>query len=503
MNRSRNLKRAVFLLAIVYGHVLAVTEPARAQPGPPRIDQLGDWRRNHPEHPRGRFEAWQPADVAELMRRHPKAILHLGVYNGRPPGNREWREVGVRFAALRAAAARDGIDLGNRVCATFRHDVDRPNVPGRGPCDPIEGGEGCDWEGGMDGRFGEREVVVKTAGAATGGSTSSLRHTKARWRPERWRHRLLVLRPGALDEERRRIVANSRDALEVDRPWTVPPRPGDAYEIRGSFDPRWIQRVPRAVHEDTVARLWAGRRNVCPLPGGCRPPAQPLDPLHPASRRSWGPGVDREAITSLVNDSVPALYGFVRDQGTDPGRFEDPFFSVAGVVMRVDERDYQEWALRRLLYQLEDQGFAPGRPVCLIFAYKPGWHTYYDEKQYGPRNAPCTVPGAHMWVGPAHPCRQQRTGGLYHPTRFGPGVFEGAINRFILRLFDVLEEAGYRDVRLITVERPRFRDRFWSILSDEVRSHPGMAGELRGSLTPPLSSLLSLEKEAGELRRME
>lgn len=488
-----NLRRAwlgAFVSIVFVGASCVSSSLARAEDRPPRIEQLGDWRRQHPEHARGGREAWQPEDVVEFMKRYPEAVLHLGVYNGRPPGNTEWRDVGRRVTALRAIAESSGVDLGNRVCATFRFDVERPNSPRQVSCDPGRGGSGCDWEGRMDGRFGERETVVKTSGLATGGDPKSLRHAKARWMPDRWRHRLVVLRPGASDEEQRRIVANSRDVLGVDRVWQAPPRAGDAYEVRGSFDPRWIQLVPREVHRGTLERLWTGRRDVCPLPSGCRPPAQPLDPLDPDNQRGWARGIDRAEIERLATEAqVPALYGFVRDQGAEPKQFEDPYFTVSGVVMRVGDPDYQHWALSRTLYQLEDQGFEPGKPACLIFAYKPGWHTYYDEKQYGTRNATCAVPGAHMWLGPAHPCRPKRTGGLFHPTQFGPGAYEAAVNQFILKLFDELDNAGYRDVQLITVERPRFRDRYWSILSKTVRSHPNVVGELRGSIVPTLSSL--------------
>jgi hypothetical protein len=310
--------------------------------------------------------------------------------------------------------------------------------------------------------------------------------------PDRWQRRLLVLRPGAPNEERRRVVGNSRDAIAVDGAWKQPPAPGERYEVRGSFDPAWVQRVPRAVHEQTLARLWVGKRDasVCRMPGGCRQPAQPLDPFDPKNRRAWPRSVDRAAIEHLATDAhVPALFGFVRGQNADATTYEDPFFAVSAVVMRVDDPAYRDWAVRRLLYQLADQGIAPGQPACVMLSYKPGWHTWYDEEKLGPGPSSCFVPGAHAWEGPAHPCRPRRLGGLLAPTRFGPGVFEAAIDASFSDVFRILAEAGYPDVRVITVERPRFRDRYWSILSDRVRSDPRVSGELGASLVPPLSSL--------------
>jgi hypothetical protein len=49
-----------------------------------------------------------------------------------------------------------------------------------------------------------------------------------------------------------------------------------------------------------------------------------------------------------------------------------------------------------------------------------------------------------------------------------------------------LEEYGYRNPRVITVERPVYSKTYWTTLSDDVVSHPALSGELGRSLEPAL-----------------
>ena len=67
------------------------------------------------------------------------------------------------FAALfRFEAAL--VDVDGRACVPFRLDIQQKQRPGHHHCDPEAEGNGCDWEGDMDGRFGESEAVVKASG---------------------------------------------------------------------------------------------------------------------------------------------------------------------------------------------------------------------------------------------------------------------------------------------------------------------------------------------------
>jgi hypothetical protein len=297
-------------------------------------------------------------------------------------------------------------------------------------------------------------------------------------------NRLLVLRPRSASEERRRVVSNEESLLVVDRPWAAPPRPGDAYEIRGSFDPSWVMRAPRSVHEATMQRFWTNR-SCGPLP--CRAAAEPLDVFAAANRRGWEPWVDRAAIESLATAaSVPALYGSIVDAGTDPTRIDDPFYRASGVVLDLANAGYRAWRARYLLYKLADHG-------CLLVSYKPGWHTFHDESVKGPGNVSCSEPGTNMWTGPAHVCSDGNLwGGPLHPTQFAPGAYEAGVSAYFRELLALLASSGYADVRVITTEGPRYEDRIWSILADDVRRHPSMEGERGGWIDPPLAALAAL-----------
>jgi hypothetical protein len=462
----------------------------------PRLRVLGDWTRHDPVSPERGHEPWSPEDVARFMARFPDAHFKVVDQSLYPAGNSFYRSKAPYVQELKKIAPGFGVQLDGRICIDERPDLVRNGEPGRMGCDISRGGGGCDWEGDMDGRFGESENVVKVAGTANGGSESSLLDEDASWEPASWVHRLLVLRPGAAGEESRRVVGSDRNRLVVDREWARPPAPGDRYEVRGSFDTRWVQMVPRAVHEDAVRRLWENKRDVCDLPGGrCKPPAEPLDPFAPGNTRGFASGVDLDAISALVTPtSVPALYGFVRDGVGKPGVIQDPFFQASSLVARLDDPGYRKWKIAYILYKLEDHGFAPGDSPCLTLSYKPGWHAYYDEKANGPSDAVCAVPGSNQWTGPVHVCRRDRPrrlspGGRFAPTQYGPGEFEQGISAFMLELIATLEAKGYRNARIITTERPQYRDRFWSVFSPAVRSHPAMLGE-RGDLIDPQLSLI-------------
>jgi hypothetical protein len=336
----------------------AGAQPETSRPRAPRIDQIGDWRSHDPQLPEPGNDPWTPRDAARLLARFPEAILRVEARNSYPSGNVYVHRTGEQVAELRAAAAAVGAQVDGRLCVSLRPDVFYRFVEGSGPCDPSRGGGGCDWEGDMDGRFGEKEGIVKASGIAGGGTGTSLRDATADWSPGRWNHRLLVLRPGFVSEESRRIVASDRNEVLVDSEWSSPPKAGDRYEIRGSFDPAWVQRVPRSVHEDTVRRLWQDQRNVCSPSERCKAPAEPLDPFSPANQRSWPGWLDRAAVDALsTRPSVPALYGTVRDGGSRPRILEDPHFRVSGLVMRLDDSEYRAWRNSYLLYKLEDAGF--------------------------------------------------------------------------------------------------------------------------------------------------
>src|SRR5690606_26062866 len=259
--------------------LLAASASAAPEGRPRRIPWLGSWADHDPDRPAAGAEPWQPADVANMLAAWPEAVVDLGIHEGLPAGNRHWQRRAAQRAAARTTAASLGVDVGSRMCMRFRPDVFRKLAWNADSCVPSVGGGGCDWEGDMDGRFGETETVVKRAGRASAGDAQHLVDDEAAWPPEAWLHRLLVLRPGTSLEERRRIVLSGTNTLGVGQPWQVPPRAGDRYEIRGSFDPSWVVRVSRETHEASVDRFWAKLRNVCGRSGKepCRPPAEPLD----------------------------------------------------------------------------------------------------------------------------------------------------------------------------------------------------------------------------------
>jgi hypothetical protein len=312
------------------------------------------------------------------------------------------------------------------------------------------------------------------------------------WRPGQWSHRLLVLRPAGDAQEARRIVHNTARTLEVASAWSEAPSEGDRYEVRGSLDPAFIKRVPRARHQESVRRFWVEKRNVCGVTGAapCAPPAEPLDPYDGRNQRGWPSWVDRGAIEGMATEgSVPALYGSVNDADDTGGRsFKDPYYSSSYVLMDLSDPAYRHWRIRYLLYKLQDFGLDPGEGACVITAYKPGLHTFHDEERLGPPSRWCGVPGSHTWVGPAQVCSDGRSlGGPFNPTPYGRGEYEAGVNSFLQEMIDTLAEAGYTDLRVITAEKPAYRDKIWSILSQPIRTHPKVVGEWNPApLDPPL-----------------
>jgi hypothetical protein len=474
--------------------LLTPAERARAEDGKPaQIPHLGRWFDHLPERPGPGYEPWTPETVLAFLEKYPGSILTVGS-PARVAGYGKHREAAPLVNELQARAESAGVDLSSRVCVSWRFDVLTKHPYASSLCDPLAGGGGCDWEGGMDGSLGEAETVVKTAGQVTESAAGGLIDANASWQGDAWVNRLLVLRPGGADEERRRIVGNGTASLRVDRSFVVPPAAGDAYEVRGSFDPRWVQQVSVSTHRDSVRRFWSESRDFCGRNAStpCRPPAQPLDPLASANTRAWQPWIDRAAFEALrTSSSVPDLYGFAGDEGSDVYAWEDPFFYATAVVMDVGNPAYREWSTRSLLYVLRDLGFEPGEPVCVSFGYKPGMHTFYDEAALGPSSYPCHVAGTNMWAGPAKVCLQatDKSGGAFNPTPFGRGEYERAVNDVARRVLALLTQVGYRTPRIATVERPNFRGEDWTILEPSLREDPRLLGEIDDRLQPRLADL--------------
>jgi hypothetical protein len=482
--------RSFSILGIALLHLAAAASPAQAAPSgvPARPFSLGNWSTHDPAEPEAGFEPWTPADIVGFLELHPGTYFELGQDAAKPPGNRRWQRTREMLAQLRTGAAARGVDTAGRLCVSERPDVLVRNAANVDQCTPLRGGGGCDWEGDMDGRHGEPETVVKGAGVATGGAANTLEHTGRGWAPDLYAHRLVVVRPGTVAEERRRVTANDDHRLFVSPNWQQPPRPGDPYEVRGSFDPAWVARVPLGVHRDTVQRYWEGARDVCD--GPCAPPVEPLDPFEAA--RGFEPWVDRDAISALrTSSSVPVLYGNGYDADGDAKQLDDPHFRANGVVMNLASREYRAWRIRYLLYKIEDYGFERGDGVCLAIAYKPGLHTFHDPLARGVNTDACAVPGTNNWTGPAHVCNDGHLqGGPFHPTPYRRGEFEAGISAYFRELSAALAAAGWTDVRVITGEAPNYMSATWAVLSDDVRRLPMMYGEQGGWLNPPLSALV-------------
>lgn len=486
---------------------LAFATVAHAAPDgrPAHPKSIGLWSHHDPDpnRTRGNLEPWTASDVVGFLALYPDAYVDASWGDGKGPGLTSNVRLKNLTNEAQAIAKQRGVNIDRRMCLSERPDVYMRLHDTLVSCHPTRGGGGCDWEGNMDGRFGEAETVVKTSGEVTGGDETHIVDSSASWEPEFYRHRLVVLRPGA-GEERRRVTANDGTVLSVDAPWSSPPQPGDRYEIRGSFDPAWVMAVPRSVHQSTMTRFWEGARARC-ANGPCAPAPEPLDPFAPANRRGWEPWVSRTGIQALATPStVPALYGYGYDANKIVDYYDfghawtDPYFRASSVVMDLRNPAYRAWRIRSLMYKLPEFGFDPGEPACLLVAYKPGYHTYYDESTYGPPTPRCGTTGTNNWFGPVHMCRDGTSfGGPMHPTQYGPGEFESAISAYFRELLSALAAAGRGDTRVITAEAPQFRDSDWTTLAEDVRFHPKMREQQGGWIEPKLAQLQAAANGGG------
>jgi len=142
-----------------------------------------------------------------------------------------------------------------------------------------------------------------------------------------------------------------------------------------------------------------------------------------------------------------------------------------------------------LLYKLADYGVAPSEGACIEEAYKPGWYAYYDEVTNGPSNDACSIPGSHLWTGPAHVCPNGfAPGGPFDSGLYGPGAFERGLNAYFRELFAALAARGYSDVQVFTAERPSYRTTAWTLLDDDLKRSPQLIGEWAGGIEPKLSA---------------
>lgn len=484
----------VFLLLFAAGSAAAAPDGL-----PDRVKSLGRWDRHDPVTLREGYEPWSADDAARLLELYQSAYLHLAYGDASPIGLGTVPRVAARVDELQAIAANRSIDLRGRVCLSERPDVAQRSLDTAGSCSAARGATGsCDWEGAMNGRFGEAEAVVKASGTATSGAADALADAGGNWTPAIYRHRLAVLRPGQPDEERRRISNNDATRLAVEGAWTVPPQPGDRYEIRGSFDTRWVMRAPREVHEASVRRFWEDRRICGDTP--CRPAPYPLDPLHPGNPRGILPWVERSAVLALATDAtVPVLYGWgydgdlaapIANETPLPHRWTEPHFRSNAVVMDLRDPAYRAWRIRYAMYRLAEYGFAPGEGACLAVETKPGLHAWYDEAAFGPSDTVCGARNTNTWFGPTQVCRNtQSIGAPFVPTQYGPGEFEAAISAYFRELVAALAENGYGDVQILTVEAPAFRNELWATLADDVRRMPQMRGVEWGTIEPRLAVL--------------
>lgn len=231
------------------------------------------------------------------------------------------------------------------------------------------------------------------------------------------------------------------------------------------FDPGWIVTIPRSEHRWAVDRIWGGDET--------------RDPWSPKGARLWPEWVDREAIAAVnTEDRVAALYGPVKDRDQSMVR-TDYAFNVSAALMDMREPGYRAWAVKKMIADLQVMGIDPGERAAIQYAYKPGWHVYFEGGDSGAR---CSVAGAHMWTGPANPCAGMRPpGGPFARTPYGPGEFEKALNAMLLEMRAGLVAAGFGGVSIVTVERPTFGDEKWAILEPAVRNAAWLIGELASS----------------------
>ncbi len=239
------------------------------------------------------------------------------------------------------------------------------------------------------------------------------------------------------------------------------------------FDTSWIMRVPAALHDQVVDDLWAGRDSF------------------QGNNANWPPYVDRSELESLnTAEERVALYGSVALE--DPEEL-DGRFVVTAVVMDLRIPEYRTWNVKLLLYKLEDFGISPGEPFTLLLTYKPGWHTWYEGPDSGDDCYLGTLSNGssvNMWAGPAHVCAPGKApGGPFHPTQYGPGEYEAAINAWLTELIETLEAEGHGDFWIYTTESPDYRGIKWLILSPETRKNRRLIGERWMSITPDAGNL--------------
>ncbi len=231
------------------------------------------------------------------------------------------------------------------------------------------------------------------------------------------------------------------------------------------FDPAWILTVPRAEHQWAVDRIWRGDASK--------------DPWSPAGFHLWFDWVDREAIATVNTPTrVAAVYGPVKDRDESLiGR--DHSSRVSAVLMDLRKPAYRAWSVKKLIADLDVMGIDPGESAVIQYQYKPGWHTYYAGPDSGDR---CFVEGSHMWVGPAGPCLGIKPpGGPFTRTPYGPGEFEAALNALLREMRAGLVAADLAGISIITVERPAYKGKKWSILEPAIRKAPWLIGELESS----------------------
>jgi hypothetical protein len=267
------------------------------------------------------------------------------------------------------------------------------------------------------------------------------------------------------------VFGKSRDGFrdcDPDCGWA-----GDMDGSKGEmpFDTDWIMRVPAALHDQVVTDIWDGR-----------------DPFR--EDLSWPGWFDRDAVRALNTPTEKiALYGGVNNRGAPVG---DESLRVSAVVMDLRIPEYRAWSIKYLLYRLEDGGIDPGEGFRLSLGPKPGWHAYYD----GPGSGHSCYLGTlgdgsavNTWAGIAQPACSDGSapGGPFHPTQYGPGEFEAAINAWILEAISELEAAGYEDFEIVTCERPNHLGQYWSTLTPAVRSNPRLIGECGAAITPDAS----------------
>lgn len=284
-------------------------------------------------------------------------------------------------------------------------------------------------------------------------------------------------------------TTDQRNCVEVAGkcPWG-----GDMDGSKGDapFDTDWIARVPKAVHEQTVADFWSNQ-------------GYDRDWTIPQwDRNSYEEYVDLDAILALnTADTRPAAYGAGWIWGGAPRA------TVHAVSMDLRIPEYRAWQAKRFLYLLEDLGIDPGEPFALMLTTKAGWNTWFDSENET-NSDPCYIShlsdGTPMnrWSPVTHDCAA-RSNVLsqiapYHPNFYGPGEFEAAQEAMVAELRQAVVAAGYHDFDVITIERPAYLALKWSSLSQEFLDEQRVIGGWRDSIFPDVSHLRMTRPLDGE-----